>query len=520
MKKRYASFALTSALLVSMALAPMLSFAANTPPSTSGVSSPTVLHIGETGTWTVSASDRGNGPLTYSVNWGDQTGSPLVADATDFVQTATFTHSYASAGTYTVRFMVKDTDGLSNSASVTVHVIGTTPPTALQISNVDTILQNQTHVVITWTTNIRSTSRVFYSTGTPVDVATAQSASGDSGVVNHRVELNGLSAGTRYHFVVRSRDDAGEIVTSPESSFTTPINQNLTPTISSFSGPATIVVGTQGTWTVNASDPRNGSLSYAVNWGDESLLGRVFAFIAPQVFTQTTTFTHIYSSGGTHTITITARNDAGLTATAHTTVFVTTTNPSEPVLSNVSVTGVGQTQAILSWNSDENANSSVWIGTSAPNTANSPTGSDSAMVTNHSLTVQNLSANTTYFAIVGSRDAAGNLSTSSVVSFTTSATATPPTISSITALVSEHAITFNWNTNESADTTLYYSTGSPVVIGGSNTATVSDATRVTDHMAYVTNLTANTTYHFILQSKDASGAVTITPEFSVTTMSM
>jgi len=554
MKKRYASFAVGSALLVSLAFAPLASFAAtatpahahpgffaglmasffergtpvahadtpaNAPPSISGISAPTVLRTGETGTWSVSASDPQNGSLSYSVNWGEAN-SPLVAEAAPaFVQTSTFTHAYMSAGTYTVRFTVRDDAGLTNTSSVTVYVTGTTPPPDLKISDVDATVENSSHAAITWITNIPATSKVFYTTTLPVNSVNAHSVSGNSGDINHRVELTGLAAGTTYYYVARSRDDAGEVVTSSESSFTTPVAQNLAPTISSFTGPASLAVNTQGTWTVQASDPRNEQLTYAVNWGDESFLGRILAFVAPQIFTQTTTFNHTYSSGGTYTVTVTAKNAAGLRVTATTNVVVNPSNISEPVLSNVAVTNVGNSQATLSWNTDENADSSVWIGTSPPNTSNSPTGTDSSMSTSHSLTVQNLSANTTYFAVVGSRDANGNLSVSSAGSFTTSSTTTnPPTISNITALVSENGVTFNWNTDESADSEVYYSTNSPVVIGGSNTTAVTDATRVTDHSTILNTLSADTTYHFIIQSKDANGATTATPEFSLTTMGM
>ncbi|MDE1975418.1 MAG: hypothetical protein KGI49_02835, partial [Patescibacteria group bacterium] len=43
----------------------------NLPPVISGISSPTVLQVGQTGTWSVNASDPQNGTLSYSVDWGD-----------------------------------------------------------------------------------------------------------------------------------------------------------------------------------------------------------------------------------------------------------------------------------------------------------------------------------------------------------------------------------------------------------------------------------------------------------------
>ncbi|MBI4136286.1 MAG: hypothetical protein HY481_01930 [Candidatus Vogelbacteria bacterium] len=101
----------------------------NRPPSISGVSGPTALKIGETGTWTVQASDPENGSLSYSVIWGDEqmmaSGGVAAAPTIEKVQqTATFTHSYAQAGTYYPKFKVTDNAGQSNGTSLSV-VIGT-----------------------------------------------------------------------------------------------------------------------------------------------------------------------------------------------------------------------------------------------------------------------------------------------------------------------------------------------------------------------------------------------------------
>src|SRR5262249_54049882 len=96
-----------------------------------------------------------------------------------------------------------------------------------------------------------------------------------------------------------------------------------TPTISGFSGPTTLNVGQQGTWTINASDPANGTLSYSITWGDEGLAVPLTAAVSGNmVFMQSTTFTHTYANVGTYTITITVRNSAGLTAQTTTNVQV------------------------------------------------------------------------------------------------------------------------------------------------------------------------------------------------------
>jgi hypothetical protein len=92
-----------------------------------GIDAPASLSIGTAGTWTVQASSPNTftGNLHYSVVWGDE-GTPLlemrVPDATSVSSSATFTHTYEQAGTYTPTFTVTDDAGHSATASATVVV--------------------------------------------------------------------------------------------------------------------------------------------------------------------------------------------------------------------------------------------------------------------------------------------------------------------------------------------------------------------------------------------------------------
>ena len=93
----------------------------NLPPVISGLTAPTTLSVNQTGTWTINASDPQNGSLSYSVNWGDTVVTPNAATS-NFVQTTTFTHSYASAGIYTVTFTVTDSAGLTAQTTSTINI--------------------------------------------------------------------------------------------------------------------------------------------------------------------------------------------------------------------------------------------------------------------------------------------------------------------------------------------------------------------------------------------------------------
>lgn len=99
----------------------------NQPPVVTGVSGPTVLRVGETGVWTVSAKDPESKSLKYVVSWGEITTTSGAAAESSvapmvYTQNATFTHAYASAGGYTVSVRVYDDQGLSTMTSLTVNV--------------------------------------------------------------------------------------------------------------------------------------------------------------------------------------------------------------------------------------------------------------------------------------------------------------------------------------------------------------------------------------------------------------
>lgn len=102
---------------------------------------------------------------------------------------------------------------------------------------------------------------------------------------------------------------------------TSGVVSNKTPVINGVDAPTTLTVGQVGTWTVRASDPSNGTLSYSVNWGDVNTGLAMTSTESSPVF-QNTTFTHSYSSVGTYTVTFTVRNSPGLSAQTSSTVVV------------------------------------------------------------------------------------------------------------------------------------------------------------------------------------------------------
>ncbi|MEK7109154.1 MAG: peptidoglycan-binding protein, partial [Patescibacteria group bacterium] len=91
-----------------------------------------------------------------------------------------------------------------------------------------------------------------------------------------------------------------------------------------------------------------------------------------------------------------------------------------PVITGVSASNIASTSAIIGWTTNEAANSKVYYGTSTPlNLASASTVSNSALVTSHSLSLTGLTASTTHYYAVESKDAAANTATSSQQSFMT-----------------------------------------------------------------------------------------------------
>lgn len=253
----------------------------NLPPVISGITAPTALTTGQTGTWTVNASDPENGPLTYSVNWGDTAPhfwsfwgqQPVIV----FVQTTTFTHSYANPGTYTITFTVRDDHNNVVTSTVTVNVTGTTvtdvtPPVLSSIVSAPGVSTS----TITWTTNENATSKVYFGTTSPVNLSTAQSVGDGSLVSTHSVTLTGLNATTTYYFVVSSTDASNNVSTSSTLSFVT-------------SAPAPVADVNPPVITNVVSAP--GASTSTVSWTtDEPATSKVFFSTSTPVNTASSTF--------------------------------------------------------------------------------------------------------------------------------------------------------------------------------------------------------------------------------------
>lgn len=94
-------------------------------------------------------------------------------------------------------------------------------------------------------------------------------------------------------------------------------------TIQGISGPTTLQIGEQGTWSVKATADSAGTLSYSVVWGDEMALTGIASLAnGTDQFSQSATFTHTYKNFGVYTPRFAVRNASGASASASITVRV------------------------------------------------------------------------------------------------------------------------------------------------------------------------------------------------------
>ena len=113
-------------------------------PTISNLQGPTNLAVGATGTWSITAGGAYNTNLSTFVTWGDEQyysyNSSQAAQEIylgSIQQQVTFTHVYQQAGTYTVRFRVRNNQsGLESLATMTVVVTGSTTGGNVSLSSI------------------------------------------------------------------------------------------------------------------------------------------------------------------------------------------------------------------------------------------------------------------------------------------------------------------------------------------------------------------------------------------------
>lgn len=301
---------------------------------------------------------------------------------------------------------------------------------------------------------------------------------------------------------------------------------NRAPVISSISSPTVLEVGETGEWTIKAHDPENGNLTYEVQWGDEKDT-QILKTKTLSTDVQTGTFTHTYYEEGKYKIKFIVTDEAGVKNVSTVTVKVIEEDDEDddeaPVIK--SITGdksllVGETTTITIKAYDPE---------NKPLTYSVDWGDISILSSNALQKVNPIFVQTstmshtyteagTYTATFTVKNDDGKETSSSIkIKVKNYEDTTAPVISKIEKKINDSGVQISWETNEKANSSIFYGTEGSIDINSTNTAKVEDKSLKTDHSLSISGLTSNTLYHFIIKSVDASNNVALSSETTFVT---
>jgi phosphodiesterase/alkaline phosphatase D-like protein len=312
---------------------------------------------------------------------------------------------------------------------------------------------------ITWHTDKASDSQVEYG----LTASYGLSSPLDTAMVNsHSVTLSNLQPNTTYHYRVKSKDaalagQAGNLAVSDNFTFTTMPAfeltleaENMPIKTTGSARPPGWGMWNNGQLAQTVNFPRTDSYRFILRaygsiaalagqpeeWSKAELRIDQVARAVITVNTPTyAEFTATFSvTAGTHQVAIAFINDLYNPPQDRNLwvdwlkIQAAPPNTEPLVISNVNASNITGSTATITWTTNKPSDSQVEYGLTANYGSSSPL--DTAMVNSHSVTLSNLQPNTTYYYRVKSKDAAlagqaGNLATSDVQTFQTSAPATP-----------------------------------------------------------------------------------------------
>lgn len=461
-----------------------------------------------------------------SINWAtDEPGTSYIDYGTTLglgssFGTATFTAAHsvtldALTGDTQYYFRVRSADAAGNETIDTNGGAAYTFTTAADstapaVSGVDDIIQMNS-VRVVWTTNELADSQVeygltdAYGSSTPLD---------DGIVLEHAVTISSLSAATAYHYRIKTRDSSGNLTTGPDRVVTTAAQaDNAPPIISAVSSSGIARTSATITWTTDEK------ACSEVQYGPNLTYGYSETNINDNTLTHSVILTGL-TPGQAYYYKVISVDGSGNTATGDNSgngyTFTAIVDSDPPVISAVGTSLVSDTSAVVTWVTDEPANSLVAYGASTA--YGSQTAVNATLSTVHSVTITGLSAKTVYYYKVVSADAYSNSATDDNASagYTLTTTdepgkivrartpesdKTPPMIMNVRiGSITQHAAIIEWNTDEAADTILKY--GISIAYG---TLAGSVDEKIMAHQVNLAGLEPGTIYHFIAVSSDAYG---------------
>ena len=370
-----------------------------------------------------------------------------------------------------------------------------TSPLVITNFTIDSITTNSAQA--NWSTVKPSTTVIDYGTtsalGSTVNNATL--------VTSHSINIPSLLENTQYFVRATSVvTSTGETASSPIESFTTALSPLVFSNISSTTPTISTAVVTWDTNRFGSSVVRYGIASGTytnTSTGPDATTGHSVNIIELMEDTQ-----YFY---------VAETKELGRPVEQSSEQTFTTPEYIPLVISNVQVSSITQTSAVVTWDTDRLSLTWVNSGTISGGPYENTDGGVPA-TTGHTVTVDNLSAGTEYFFTANSREGTRPIVTSPEGSFET-IPSNGIAISNVqSSLITSSTAFISWTTTINSSSIVRYGT----VSGNYPNTETGDFSTNLNHLVELTGLSTVTQYFYVVESDDG-GTPTVSDEFTFTT---
>ena len=494
-------------------------------PTFGGLTSATVATGGEVDLNWSAATDgvTAQGDIVYLIYRAETSGGQNYDTPTD--TTAAGATGYQAAGLTsgtTYYFVVRAQDAAGNIDTNTVERTVTADGTAPAFAGLSSAAAAAGGVVLlSWnaaTDDVAAQGSITYliyrSTTSGGQNYTTSTYTTSTGATSY--QATGLNSGTTYYFVVRARDEAGNIDTNTVQQASTA--DGTSPAFGGFTAASAAAGGVVDmTWNVGTDAVTSpGNIVYLIyragTSGGQNYTTATYTTSAGETNYQATDLT----SGTTYYFVVRARDEAG-NISANTIEQSVTADGTAPTFGGLTEASAGVGGAVgLSWSAATDSVTSqrslVYLiyraETSGAQNYSSPTYTTATGAITYQAT--GLTSGATYYFVVRARDAAGNIDANTVEHAAT-ADGETPVFSGLTAAApgAGGVISLSWNAatdNVTAQGSISYLVYRTIIPEGQNYAagpTYITGAGATSYQA--TGLTTGTTYYFVVRARDAAG---------------